>query len=334
MRAAVISLLLVSLLLTACSMQRKPGDPLQVDTIARNQHFALVRLKQGQTFEDVAQAMLGDPRAVWQLHEANAERRASAGRIVAVPLRPSNPNSVYAGGYRTVPILCYHQFTPEPHARHRLELPAASFETQLRYLRDNDYQFLSFSELNEILRNGQPIPPRAVVLTIDDGYRSVFDVAWPLLQKYQAKATLFIYTDFIGGGKALNWQQLKTLQKSALIEVASHGKSHTSLSRLPQDSSDTAYRKRLESELTGSSKVFKRHLGAAPAYLSYPYGSSSDEAVRALRDAGIDLAATVTRGDNPAYANPLLLHRTMIYSDDRIDDFAKSVVGFKREVLR
>ncbi|QIB66056.1 polysaccharide deacetylase family protein [Kineobactrum salinum] len=319
-------------LLAACN-SAPPVERAAVEVIAGNRETALVYLQPGQQYRDIAAALLNDPAAAWQLAELNSGRAARAGEVIAVPLQPVNPTSVYSDGYRTLPILCYHRFTARSRASHQLELTAAAFEQQLRYLVENQYQFLSFAEVADILRQGQPIPDRAVVLTIDDGYASVYDVAWPLLQKYQARATVFIYTDFIGAGAALNWSQLQTMAKSGLIEIQSHGKSHTSLSRLPQDESPDAYSMRLLAEVTGSREQFQRHLGVAPVHLSYPYGNSSETAVRTLQQAGYQLAATVTRGDNTTLSNPYLLHRTMIYDHHDMDDFAGFVQGFKRAPL-
>ncbi len=304
-----------------------------MEIVASNRDTALVYLQQGQEYRDIAAALLDDPTAAWQLAELNSGQPARAGNVIAVPLRPVNPTSVYSDGYRTLPILCYHRFTDQPRASHQLELTAAAFEQQLRYLVENQYQFLSFADVAGIVRQGQPIPDRAVVLTIDDGYASVYDVAWPLLQKYRARATLFIYTDFIGAGAALNWGQLQTMAGSGLIEVQSHGKSHTSLSRLPQDQSPDNYSARLLEEVNGPKAQFQRHLGAAPVYLSYPYGNSSETAAQILEQAGYQLAATVTRGDNTTLSDPYLLHRTMIYDHHDLDDFASFVQGFKRTPL-
>lgn len=323
--------LLLTLLLAACAGRPAGNNRLQMDTIARSDHFTLVRLRPGQSFEDVAQTVLGRREAAWQLREVNVGNGATAGQIVAVPLRPVNASSVYSDGYRTLPILCYHRFTAASRSRERLELTAGAFERQLRYLREQNYHILSLAEVATILHNGGPIPPRSVALTIDDGYRSVYEVAWPLLRKYRAPATLFIYKDFVGGGSALSWGQLREFQASELIEIGSHGASHSSLKRLPEDPSERAWRARVKEELTTSADTLQKRLGPRPRYLSYPYGDSALELVEWVGDAGYELAATVTRGDNPTYAHPLLLHRTMIYADHDMDDFIRFVQGFHRE---
>jgi peptidoglycan/xylan/chitin deacetylase (PgdA/CDA1 family) len=331
-RCLVVAALLV---LGACatSPATSPGMA-DMDVVARDSQFALVRLKAGQGFEDVAQVFLGSPHELWQLHEVNADRSASPGQVVAVPLTPTNSSSVYPDGYRTLPILCYHQFTHDATGAHRLELTAEAFELQIRYLLGNGYQSLSFADVDDMLRGGRPIPPRGVVLTIDDGYRSVYDVAWPILKKYQVKATLFIYTDFIGTGKALSWAQMQEMTSSGLIDIQSHGKSHASLSRLPEDKTSASYKVRVLQEISASNAVFKRHRGETPVYLSYPYGNSSVTAAELLAKQGYSLAATVTRGENTVYSDPYLLYRTMIYDDHDIDEFARMVRSYRRKPLQ
>ncbi len=302
--------------------------------VAQDDRFVLVRLQPGQNFSDLAETWLGSARSAWQIREVNANHAQKAGQLVAIPVVPVNSSSVYADGYRVLPILCYHQFTDHDSASHALEVTAQAFEEQVRYLMSNNYQVLSFSDIDKIVTQGQPIPDKAVVITIDDGYRSVFDVAWPILEKYQVPATLFVYTDFIGGSKALSWHQMQLMRDSGLIEIQSHGKSHSNLSRLPQDKTAADYRARIQVEIDGSAAAFTKHLDALPRYLSYPYGNSSETASELYSRAGYILAATVTRGDNTVFSNPFLLHRTMIYAQHDMTDFAKFVHGFRAKNLR
>lgn len=309
-----------------------PGG--NVDTVASDEHFALVRLQQDQDLGDIAEAFYGDSREAWQIEEINSRTMFNAGQVVAVPLEPTNSSSVYPDGYRTLPILCYHQFTQDKKTSNRLELNVDKFEQQMVYLLNNDFQFLSFADISDIVRNGRPVPHKAVVVTIDDGYRSVYDVAWPILKKYKIKTTLFLYTDFVGAGKALNWSQIKEMENSGLVEIESHGKSHSSLSRLASDESEELYRARLQSEFSGSQKRFKRHVNSSPQYLSYPYGNSSATAASLLESAGYKLAATVTRGDNASFSDPYLLHRTMIYDNHDIDQFARLLRTFRSKSLK
>ena len=322
------------LVLAACAPSpQRELTMADMDVVAKDDRFALVRLGRDQDFTDLAYVFLGHRAESWQIEEVNADQSERTGQIVAVPLQPVNPSSVYTDGYRTLPILCYHQFT-EGKATHQLELNAREFEKQIKYLLDNDYHILSFAEVREIIQGNRPIPRRGVVLTIDDGYRSVYDVAWPILKKYNVKATLFNYSDFIGAPAALTWEQIKEMSASGLIEMESHAKSHSSLSRQPSDSSESAYLARLRKEFTGSNEAFRRHLGRAPTFLSYPYGNSSRQASEIARQEGMKLAATVTRGRNAVYADPYLLHRTMIYDRHSMSDFKDMLQIYTKKSLK
>jgi peptidoglycan/xylan/chitin deacetylase (PgdA/CDA1 family) len=327
--------ILLVLLLAACA--GPTGDRrttrADLDILAEDDRFAVVRIRTGQGYPQLAEALLGSRTDAWQIEEIN-EAGGVAGDVVGVPLQPVNVSGFYVDGYRTVPILCYHQFTPGSTTRQQLEVSATAFRQQLTYLRDNDYQVLALADFAEILEGRRPVPPRAVVLTIDDGYRSVYDVAWPILQEFGYPATLFVYTDFIGGSKALNWSQVREMAATGLLDIQSHGKSHTSLSRLPDDDSAAAYRARLQEEIQASGKVFDKRLGDRPVFLSYPYGNSSSLAVELLTDADYQLAATVTRGDNTVYADRFLLHRTMIYDHHSLEDFRKLLRNYRRKGLK
>jgi len=326
--------LLFTFLLGGCTAATDhPPSRSDLSILVENERFALVRLQPGQNMAGVAGAMLGDPSDAWQLREINPGAHDKPGEVLAVPLLPVNPSSVYSDGYRVLPILCYHQFSPGK-PRHQLDLGAAEFEAQMQYLVENRYRTLSFAEVQRILKEGQPIPERAVVITIDDGYRSVYEVAWPILRKYNLKSTLFVYTDFIGGGASLSWAQMREMAQSGLVEVESHAKSHSSLSRLPEDKSKSAYKNRVREEVTGSATVFKRQLDYRPRYLSYPYGNSSPTASQVLMDEGYQLAATVTRGDNTVFADPFLLHRTMVYSSHDLGDFARMLRNYRKKPLK
>jgi len=334
---AKTSALLLAALAVLAGCATPGGDGLSMadmDVVARDDRFALVQLRQGQDFGDLAQVFLGHRAESWQLREVNATGSDNPGRIVAVPLRPVNTSSVYPSGYRTLPILCYHQFTAHDTASQRLEVSAATFEQQLAYLIENDFILLSFGDLREILAGERPIPAKGVVITIDDGYRSVYEVAWPILKKYGARATLFNYSDFIGAPAAMTWEQMREMADSGLIEVESHGKSHASLAPGPGEADTAAYTDRVRGEIAGANTAFRRHLGREPSYLSYPYGDSSEIAARVARDEGILLAATVTRGDNTVFSDPYLLHRTMIYNSTDMADFRKLLRVYRHKDLK
>jgi peptidoglycan/xylan/chitin deacetylase (PgdA/CDA1 family) len=98
-------------------------------------------------------------------------------------------------------IVMYHGFTDQDShegiANHEQKhLHARSFETQLRYLRA-DYRILPLADVIRAYAAGTDLPARAVAITIDDGYRSVFRVAFPILKQLGLPATIYLATDFV-----------------------------------------------------------------------------------------------------------------------------------------
>ncbi|GAI07000.1 unnamed protein product, partial [marine sediment metagenome] len=101
-------------------------------------------------------------------------------------------NTVYAQE-TIIPILTYHNFTKGEGSSYSINV--GEFEKQMNYLATHNYSVISLSELIKGLRDGQ-LPPKPVVITIDDGFKSSFTLAYPILKKYNFPATLFLYTNF------------------------------------------------------------------------------------------------------------------------------------------
>lgn len=100
-------------------------------------------------------------------------------------------------------ILMYHRFSRE---RSASKTSSAEFAAHLEYLSKNNC-VLSLSEALKCLNNEKPLPPNAAVITIDDGYKDAYEIAFPLLKQYKMPATLFAVTDFLDG-KCWLWTDL------------------------------------------------------------------------------------------------------------------------------
>ncbi len=296
---------------------------LGAGVLAEDSRFKLLRLDTDNSAEQLAVEYLSDRYDAWQISELNGRSSFRAGDIVSIPRSPLNPAAIYSNSARLIPILCYHQFTQGSEAKRRLEVSADNFERQMRFLSEGGYQVIPLKKMQAILQGDSAIPPKAVVLTIDDGYRSVYTYAYPILKKYGFTATLFVYTDFIGGSAALSWQQIKTMRDSGVIDVESHTKTHSSLSFDIQGESLVEHRQRVAVEIDASARTIKKHLGQVPTLLAYPYGDSSRHVVDYMAKANYQLGVTVKRGANTAYADPMLLQRTMIYNNHTLSNFKK-----------
>jgi len=177
------------------------------------------------------------------------------------------------------------------------------FEAHLKILRANGFTFLTVSELVSLL-DGEwdgAVPRRVVAITLDDGFRSAYTVAFPLLRKYQAKATLFVYTNWIATtNKALTWEQLREMAQSGLVEIASHTVTHAYPARLRRALRPDAYRQRWLWELQTSKQTLEQRLGVVIRGLAYPGGQVDETLKRLAQQVGYQWAVAI----NPKPVTP------------------------------
>ena len=178
------------------------------------------------------------------------------------------------------------------------------------------------ADLAQFLEGRKALPKRSVVITIDDGYESVYRHAFPLLKRYGFAATLFVYTDFIGAGDALSWAQLQEMAASGLVDVQSHSKTHRNLiERTPQES-DQRYRQNIDAEMRLPRELLEKHLPqAAVTQIAYPFGDANDIVLDSAARNRFGVGVTVIPGGNGFFAQPLMLRRTMIFGDLDLEGF-------------
>ena len=208
----------------------------------------------------------------------------------------------------------------------------AQFEAQLEWLAKNRYQVLSLDELAAFLAGRQAVPQRSVVITIDDGYESVYRHAYPALKKYGFTATLFVYSDFVGARDALSWAQLQDMAQSRVIDIQAHSKTHRNLIERLAGESDSAYRQNIDTEVKQPRWALERQLatsGVRIRHFAFPFGDANEPVLQALQQHDYALGLTVNAGGNAHFADPLMLRRTMIYGDHSLEDF-KSKLQLRR----
>jgi peptidoglycan/xylan/chitin deacetylase (PgdA/CDA1 family) len=281
--------------------------------LGRNDRFVVYQPGPDDTLRSIAARFLGDESSDWAIRAANDGAAAvEPGRPLVVPLRAPNPGGVEPDRYQTVPILCYHRFGTSPA---KMVVTQAAFAAQLAYLADNGYHVIPLAQLVGWLEGREALPPKAVVLTIDDGYESVWKFAVPLLREHQFPATLFVYPDFVGSGGALSWVQLQELAASGLVDVQSHSKSHRDLIERGPNETEAQYRQAIEAEVRVPHDLIEKRLHVPQRFYAYPFGDANEPVLDALTRQRYQLGVTVNPGGNPFWAQPLLLRRTMIFGD-------------------
>jgi peptidoglycan/xylan/chitin deacetylase (PgdA/CDA1 family) len=300
-----------------------PVVPPEEPVVARDGEFAIVIVQPGEDLGRIAERWLGDRSRRSDIAEFNRIDEARAGQIVAVPLKRRSALGVTAAGAQAVTILCYHRFGSRANP---LTVTAAAFEAQMAYLARNGYHVVPLARLAAFLDGRESLPPKPVVITIDDGYRSMHEIAYPVLRRHGFPATVFLYTDFVGAPDALSWAQMKEMVASGLVDVQPHSKTHANLTvRLPGET-EARYRERARREVELPAETIRERLGIAAHAYAFPYGDVNETVVGELRSRGVKLGVTVTPGGNAFYAPPYMLRRTMVFGGDDLDAFRAKLV--------
>jgi peptidoglycan/xylan/chitin deacetylase (PgdA/CDA1 family) len=299
--------------------------------IARNERFAVVAPRADDTLATLAREHLGSESRAWEIASFNQISGVTPGASIAIPLRPVNPLGISAKGYQTVPILCYHRVGPQTNL---MIMPRETFAAQMEFLARNNYNVIRLADLPDFLSGKRPLPPRAVVITFDDGHVSSYQHAYPVLRKHGFAATFFLYTDFLGAGEGLTWPQINEMSKSGLIDFQSHSKSHANLIVRLAGESDTRYRERIDAELRVSRTVIERNVPGSVTHHAFPFGDANQVVLERLVQTGHQLGLTVNPGGNAFFAYPLMLRRTMIFGGASMDSFRSALQVFREANLQ
>lgn len=289
------------------------------DVLGRSDRFVIYQPDNDDTLRSIAGQFLGSPDRDWVIGDFNRLSRPVAGQPLVIPLAPINQIGVQGDRYQTVPILCYHRFGG---ASSKMSVSSENFAAQLDWLARNDYRVIPLSQLLGFLQGREALPKRSVVITMDDGYESVHRHALPQLRKHGFPATLFVYTDFIGAGDGLSWNQLAELQASGLVDIQAHSKSHRNLIERTTGETDERYRQSIDAEVRVPRELIERRLPQHQVrHFAFPYGDANESVLDALSRQQYQLAVTVYPGGNAFFATPYMLRRTMIFGDIDIEAF-------------
>ena len=161
-----------------------------------------------------------------------------------------------------VPVLMYHAVGDEIWGYSDLFVSTAGMEEQLQYLQENGYETIWFSDLAHIEDYEKP-----VILTFDDGYDDNYTVLYPLLEQYQAKATIFVIGNAMGNPHKMTREQVYELAASGLVSIQSHTYTHGNLSAMDEAA--------LRQEMELSNAALAAATGQIPYVLCYPEGKYS-----------------------------------------------------------
>ena len=198
---------------------------------------------------------------------------------------PTSANVVARERTRAI-VLLYHSFDVGPQP---LGLSSRRFESHLEWLAQSGVAVVPLSALIEFLEGRRLLPERVAVITIDDGHRSTYEKAFPLLKKHQMPFTLGLPSALVTGKKrTISWSEVRKMVDSGLCEIASHGHRHRRLG--PLDA------RRTHEELVVSRELIERETGVRPIAYFYPLGAHESPAPEKAKAAGYRAAFTATGG--------------------------------------
>jgi peptidoglycan/xylan/chitin deacetylase (PgdA/CDA1 family) len=200
-----------------------------------------------------------------------------------------------------VPILNYHSVGAG-------DVSESAFNAQLDWLSSAGFRTVSLAELA-----ARRVPPRAVILTFDDGTEDALTRVLPALRKRGMRGAFFIVTGFVGTKGYLSWDDVRALA-AAGMEIGSHSVDHA---RLPELSRDQA----LE-ELKASRRELEKQLGQPVVLLAYPYNSVRGEVQHLAAEAGYRIAVA---GPVHGSADLLDLARIPVKRDTSLEEFQRLV---------
>jgi biofilm PGA synthesis lipoprotein PgaB len=189
------------------------------------------------------------------------------------------------------------------------DVTAAEFRSQMEQLRRRKFNVITLEALYRHLTQGTPVPPRSVVLTFDDNTRGLYDYAFPILKEYNYPATFFIHTDYVGVRTVkdhCDWNQLREMQRSGLISVQSHTRTHPPDLRKLSDA-------QLRKELLESKQIIERQMGKPVFAFAYTEGNYDARVKRMVAEAGYQMAITEDWGSAGASPNLLEVRRYSIH---------------------
>ena len=185
-------------------------------------------------------------------------------------------------------VLCYHRFEDKPHDS--LAIAPAEFKAQMQALKDNGIAVVPLKDVLAWRRGEKNIPPKSAVITIDDGYVSGYEVAWPILKEFNYPFTMFIYTNWVQvGGKSMTWDQLAEM-RDAGVDIESHTESHKDLRKAPPGQDYTTW---LHNEVYRSKEILEDKLGIKVMAFAFPYGFHNEVVRKTAMDAGYQMLLTV-----------------------------------------
>ena len=182
-------------------------------------------------------------------------------------------------------VLMYHRFGEDKYPATNIRID--QFDAQLEHIRDRGYEVISLEELLAAFNDGEELPERAVVITIDDAYRSIYDVAHAKFRQYGFPYTVFVATDAVDDGLPayMSWDQMRELEADG-VTFANHGAAHRSTIEIGNYTSEAERLALVRADVEKGWERLTAELTPLAGAFAYPYGEYDAATAGLLKEMG------------------------------------------------
>lgn len=260
----------------------------------------------------------------------------------------------------TLTVIGYHEITDHKDAL----IPSYAVTTQqfsehIDWLQKNGYHFINVDQLLKAHQGKYTLPTKPVLLTVDDGYQSFYQNAYPIIRAKKIPVVLAVVgswlepkadqkVDFGGDeitrNKILSWNELKEMQNSGFVEIASHSYHlHRGVTANPQANSepaaitriydlktktyesDASYRTRVYQDLKKNNDLLKAHGLRSPRVMVWPYGRYNMQLVQISKQLGMPITITLDDGADHAKQSIQNMGRILIQGNMSTNALAQEI---------
>jgi len=265
-----------------------------------------------------------------------------------------------AWGAKDYKVLSFHDIIQERTSTSESDdVSADNLINYFSWLKANGYKVISIQDVVNANNGGKLLPDKAIVLTFDDGYKSFYRYALPLLKAFNYPATLAIVGSWlevpengtvlyagkqVPRSKFLSLKELKEITKSGLVEIASHtydlhhgilgnaeGNDMPALTTFEfnqsthQYETEEHYLNRIKSDLIKNNAWIKQQTGSSPRIIVWPYGRYNGVGQQIAKNLGMDIAITLDDGENIKLQAVDSIRRIYLINNPKIDDFVANL---------
>jgi biofilm PGA synthesis lipoprotein PgaB len=269
--------------------------------------------------------------------------------LLALPVHAEEP-ALQVLSYHDVKDYVAGDYDPDQYA-----VSTSNLIAQFTFLRDNGFHPVSVDDVIAAYEGQRALPENAVLLTFDDGMKSFYTRVYPLLKLFKYPAVISVVTSWIESdveldyagktrvsGDFLTWDQLREMQASGLVEVASHSHDlHKGIRGNPQHNTqpaattrlfdgenyetEAAYTARIERDLEQSVNSLQNELDRPPRVMTWPFGALNDDSTAVARKLGMHINLTLAP-ETTVRNGSLRLGRNMLVANPTLDYFSAELL--------